>query len=193
VRAAILALVWGLLLVLGTPGLDAIPKDALAKRGNAREVAERVPPGLMPVIRGVVWFNDHVRLPLSDLVDKVQTPLRIRQEWGLYLDGSRHCQRLEIEIDGVLVHRTKDPAHPWRAGLLRAPPVRPIVDGAAGKESGGGNWRGLMRLVVHEALADAPETRRVVARGMWGPFPGCVTEVHHTFVADAPDWEARRL
>lgn len=190
-RAILLAGVWALLWVLGTPGLDAIPEEALTRPADRAQLEARLPAALWPVADALVTFNGRVRKPLVDALVPLQQPFRIRQEWSLYLDGPRQCHRLEVDVDGALRYRTRDPAHAWRVDLFRAPPIRPIVDGTAGKATGGGNWRGLVRLVTEAALAEDPQVQRVELRGMWGAFPACVTRLHHAFVAAAPDWEPR--
>ncbi len=185
-------MVWGLLWLLATPGFDAMPASGLRATEAQRQLHARLPAWLHPLAYGLVAFNTEVRRPLAEALVPLQQPFRIRQDWGLYLDGPKECHRLEIDIDGVLVHRTKDPAYPWRAALLRAPPIRPIVDGTAGKAKGGGNWEGLVRLVAQEALKDDPDASWVELRGMWGAFPACRLTEHHAFVATAPTWEPRR-
>ncbi len=191
-RAVALAAVWGLLFVLATPGFDAMPAHALESAGDRAKLEARLPRWVHPFAYGLVAFNREVRQPLAEALIPLQQPLRVRQDWSLYLDGPNECHRLEVDIDGVLVHRTKDAAYPWRAALLRAPPIRPIVDGVAGKPDGGANWRGLVRLVAQEAVKDDPDAQWVELRAMWGAFPACVTREHHAFVATAPTWEPRR-
>ena len=187
-RAGAVGVVWALLLLLGAPGLDQIAPDALGTAEERTAYTRRMPAWTLPVADGVVTVNREVRRPLARAFDAVQRPFRIKQAWGLYSDGEHRCKRLEILVDGALVHRTKDPTHAWLADTLSAPPIRPIVDGTAGKSDGGANWRGLMRLVGRAAERDFPGAREVTLRAMWGPYPTCVTTEHHTFTATAPFW-----
>lgn len=191
-RAAAILSVMAATAVLGTPGLDAVGGAALSGAAAEARYLRQMPAWTLPIAKGVVAFNREVRQPVVRALEPLQRPLRVNQNWSLYLDGPTHCQRLEVRVDDRPIYRSGDRALRWREGFFRAPPVRPIVDGTAGKPQGGGNWRGLMRLVVARVRADFPEAQEVVLRAMWGDWGACGAEEHHRFVARAPDWEAVR-
>lgn len=191
-RALLILLAWALLLLLGTPGLDGIPANALRDERTRARYLGRMPSWTLPVAEAVVRFNRELRLPLVRAVEPIQRPLRVNQSWNLYLDGADRCEGLEILLDGELRFRSNDPDHRWRAEVLKSPSLRAIVGGTASHPRGGGNWQGLTRVVTRMAREDFPGTAEVVLRALSGPWDACATKEVRRIVAAAPDWEPRR-
>lgn len=191
-RAAAIACAWAVLLLVGTPGLDGIPSDALSGERARATYLRRMPDWTLPVAEAVVAFNREVRRPASAAFDALQRPLRVGQSWSLYLDGPRRCEKLEILVDGALRFRSNEPEHAWRVEVLKSAPIRAIVGGVASHPKGGGNWKGLTALVARLAREEDPAVREVVLRAMSGSWDQCGLAEQRRFVASAPDWEPRR-
>ncbi|MDP2310341.1 MAG: hypothetical protein Q8P18_30270 [Pseudomonadota bacterium] len=187
-RAALILALWGLLALLGTPGLDFL--DAKTLRSAADQAAWRSRNGEPWETVGLVVtrFNREVRLPVVNALSPLQRPFRVSQEWFLYRDGPSKVRRLEVHLDHELVHRSADPAYPWLADVLRNRRIRPVVESTCASANGP-NWLGLGRLIVARARAERPAVERVELVCTEAPFPGRDATVHHRYVASAPAWE----
>jgi hypothetical protein len=188
-RAAAVLFAFVATFVLATPGLDQL------NEGTYRTEAARAKVLKEPFGAFTVWAADSnrlVRMPLVRLFEPLQRPLRIAQAWSLYGGGPSKVKRLEIEVDGVLRHRSKDPDHAWLDSTLRFRRIRPIVSAICGDRSR--NTDQMLTFVAGRAQRDFPETREVVVRctsTRW-PRPGTSAEpptvvVHYRMTA--PGWE----
>ena len=191
-RAGAVAMVWALALLLGTPGLDFIPKGDLLREEDRAEARSLYGPAAEIAIAAAT-VNREWRLPLVQRVEGIQRPFRIAQNWSLYRDGPHRVRRLEIWIDEELVHRSADSEHDWLTPQLRSRRVRPMVEttvmfpGARAK-----NWEGLSRFIVERATSEFPDAQRVELICSSDPFPGRARTAHHRIVALAPNWELTR-
>lgn len=186
-RAALALAFQGLLWLLGTPGLDYLPKLHL----DRQEVREQLRADLgqaAGLALAIDRVDRRVREPIVDLLEPLQRPFRISQDWSLYRDGPSRYMLLEIYLDGELRFRTADPRHAWLAPQLRNRHVRPVVESTAMKK-GSPNWRGLASYVIQQALAQGRVQQQVELRSRAGPFPGRKLETTHTILASAPGWE----
>lgn len=196
-QALLVLLAFGAILVLGTPGLDHQDwreLDAPDERAALREAAAGRPGG--PVLAALVLatadLNQHLRQPLYDLLAPVQRPFRIRQSWHLYRDGPTRVRRLEISVDGRLVHRSSDPAYAWRDAQLRNRHLRPILENVA-RRAESPNERGALRWIVAQARADWPAAERVEIVATIARYPGTEARPSHGWVARAPGWAPEAL
>ena len=195
-KALLVLLAFSAVAILGTPGLDYQDwrdLDEPDERQAARAALEGRSGGaaLAVALLAVSDLNRQVRQPLYDLLAPVQRPFRIRQSWHLYRDGPNRVRRLEISVDGRLVHRSVDPAHPWRDAQLRNRHVRPVMQVLAERDDGP-NWRGAVRWIVQEARADWPQARQVRIVATLARYPGTDPRPAHAYVARAPDWQPER-
>jgi len=188
-RAALILMLWGALLLLGTPGLDFLDASSLRSSAEKAEFRAHYPSPWAGLGIAVAEANREWRLPVVAAITPLQRPFRVSQEWFLYRDGPAKVRRLEVRVDGELLHRSADPAYPWLADVLRNRRIRPVVESTCGAEEGP-NWRGLVRLVVARARLERPDARAVELRCTVAPFPGTDVTVHRRYVAEAPEWQA---
>jgi hypothetical protein len=188
-RATLILATWGLLLLLGTPGLDFL--DASSLRSPDAQVAwrARVPEPWAGVGIALAQANRAWRLPAVAALTPLQRPFRVSQEWFLYRDGPSKVRRLEVRVDGDLLHRSADPAYPWLADVLRNRRIRPVVESTCGADAGP-NWRGLARLVVARARLARPDAKSVELACTVAAFPGTDARIHRRYVATEPAWDA---
>ncbi len=188
-RALLVLLAHLLLLLLGTPGIDFMKASDFDEPDEETAAIDTYGPALGELLIGTAWFDQHVRMPVYDLVAPLQRPIRARQSWHLYRDGPDRVQRLEIRVDGKLVHRSADPDHAWRNAQLRNRKIRPVMQAIA-RRPGSPNWRGMVRFLVSAARHDFPDAQQIAITATSAPFPG--TEVHdqRSYVAQAPAWVA---
>lgn len=190
-KALLLGVVYLVLGVLGTPGLDFLkPRDLVTPAQQAELHAELGSPWAELGILAA-QINRGVRLPLESRLAPIQRPFRISQSWALYRDGPNRVRRLEVWVDGTLRHRSADPAYDWLAPQLRNRRVRPMVESTAMAQDAQ-NWQGLTRYIARCAARDFPGAQQVELRAMAGNFPGRKLTEHHRFVARAPAWEPER-
>lgn len=182
-RAALLALCYLLLAILGTPGLDYV-EDLSAAR--VAQLAQSDNPLAILPIQLRAW-DINWRRPLTKLLEPLQRPFRISQNWSLYRDGPYRVERLEILIDDQLVYRSVDPNYTWMEAQLRNRRLRPMVESTVQKTNSQ-NWLGLSRFIQHHALLDFPQCQHIVLRAMHSPFPGDQPTEHHRIQMNAPDW-----
>jgi hypothetical protein len=185
-RAIAVLLLQLVLVLLGAPGLDMVPRALDA--GDLRDLRSRGGEALAGAAEAVVAANRDLRLPLTDALQPLQRPFRVAQEWFLYRDGPSRVRRLEVRVDGELVHRSVDAEHAWLAPQLRSRRLRPVVESTCG-DADAPNWRGLARFVTDRARAAWPAAREVRLDCTAAPFPGDDATRHHGYVAAAPDWE----
>ncbi len=183
-------MLYGLVLVLGTPGFDAIPGNALRKPGHADQVRERIGEPGLALARLVVALNTDLRLPLARNVDWIQRPFRVSQNWTLYEDGPGNYWTMEVLIDGVLRHRSLDPDYDWLTTEIRSRKLRPMME-AVVQEPKAENAKGLVRYMGTKAARDFPGAARVELRALKGPWPGKKQKIERTYIGDAPDWKLR--
>jgi hypothetical protein len=193
-QALLVLLAFAAVLILGTPGLDHQDwrdLDEPDERAALREAAAGRPagPALATLILATADLNRHLRQPLYDLLAPIQRPFRIRQSWHLYRDGPTRVRRLEISVDGRLVHRSSDPAFAWRDAQLRNRHLRPILENVA-RRVDSPNWRGALRWIVAEARADWPQAERIEVVATIARYPGTEARRSHGWIARAPDWVA---
>jgi len=193
VRAALVLVVGAVILILGTPGLDAMQHSELGDEDERQELREQIGPFWAGIGIGIADFNREHRLPLHRALHTLEIPIRGAQNWALYRDGPNRVRRLEIWVDDELKHRSADPEHDWLAPQLRMRRVRPMVETTT-MQTMAQNWEGLSRFIVRRAVAEWPEAERVELRAIWTPFPGDgETTVHHRIVAVAPEWQVVHL
>lgn len=186
-RAAIVLFVFVATAILATPGLDGLQASSLRSEA-ARAKARRTWYGWWSIAGAD--FNRAVRLPVVKVIEPLQRPLRIAQAWSLYGGGPGRVKRLEIEIDGVLRHRSKDPAHDWLASTLTYRKIRPIVSAICGKRSR--NTDQMLQFVARRAARDFSDVREVVVRCTSSPWPGDEPEEILRYRMAAPDWQVEQ-
>ncbi|MCB9777575.1 MAG: hypothetical protein H6742_03340 [Alphaproteobacteria bacterium] len=177
-----------LMLVLGTPGLDYQKWGRHDSPDEQADTIEDYGPVWGNVIIGISLFNKHVRRPVYQRFEDIQRPFRIRQSWHLYRDGPSRVRRLNVYVDGTLVHRSADDGYGWNDPVLRNRHVRPVAENVARKK-GTPNWRGFTRWIVTEAREDFPDCHEVRIEATSARFPGTDESVHHYYIATAPDWK----
>ena len=189
-RAALVLLVALTLLCAGAPGFDYVPAYIRGQDSIDREVAPS-PAWVRPVQRALLTFEVKVRRPLANQLRPIERVFRIAQSWHLYRNGPGRVARLEIWADDTLLHRSLDDDHDWLEPVLRSRRVRPVAEAVVSAD-GGRSELGFTRFVVDRIRAERPETHKVELRATWSPWPGTEPEVHHMFVAEAPDWKVVR-
>ena len=189
-RAALVALVALTLLCAGAPYFDYIPAYVRTPASIDREVAKS-PAWVRPVHRALLTFEVTVRGPLANQLRPIEKVFRIAQSWHLYRNGPGRVARLEIWADDALLHRSLDDEHDWLDPIRRSRRVRPVAEAVVSAD-GGRSELGFTRFIVDRVRAERPETRVVELRAMWAPWPGTDPELHHAFVAEAPDWKVVR-
>lgn len=177
--------------ILGTPGLDFQKWrefDAPDEQARARA---QLGPLWGEVAIAIATFNGKVRHPVYTRIEGIQPPFRARQSWHLYRDGPSKVRRLEILVDGQLVHRSADPTYRWRDAQMRNRHMRPVLENVARKRDTP-NWRGVMRWIVAEVRKDWPEAQVVKVVATSSPFPGTQPTESHFYLARAPEWVPRQ-
>jgi hypothetical protein len=188
--AALVLLAHALLLCFGTPGMDFLKRTELQSEADRAALRAKLGRPWADLGIALADLNRAVRLPILSAIGAIQRPPRVRQSWHLYRDGPSQVRRLEILADGVLLHRSADDSLGWRAAQLRNRRLRPMIETSV-RQTDAANWRGLARWVVAEVRRDLPDTRAVELRAVWSPFPGDAPTWHHSFLAEAPDFQAR--
>ncbi|RME25070.1 MAG: hypothetical protein D6798_09755 [Deltaproteobacteria bacterium] len=186
-RAFLVLVAHLLLLLLGTPGLDLMKPEDFDEPAEQEAARARHGPLLGALLVEIAWVDEHLRLPVYERVAPIQRPFRARQSWHLYRDGPDRVRRLEIRVDGRLVHRSADPAHAWGAAWLRNRRIRPVMQAVA-RRPGSPNRRGMVRAIIHAARRDFPEAGEITVTATRAPFPGTEAAPTHRYVAVAPDW-----
>ena len=176
--------------VLATPGLDYLPPSTLRTPASRADLAEQIGPVGMRAGWGVALFNRRCRLPLVRVLEPLQKPFRIAQSWNLYRDGPKRMRELEIQVDGQVVFRMRDPELNWLEGPLSNRKIRPVLESTA-RSVESRNWRGLARFVVERARVDYPDARSGALVCEVGDFPGGSFDESHRIVAESPLWEVR--
>lgn len=171
---------------LGTPGLDFVSGRIWTDKDKARLVAQSSEP-VAEVTFALLALNQSVRKPLVAMFAPLQLPFRLGQDWNLYRDGPNKVRRLEIRVDDAVVYRSVDPNFTWLEPQLRNRRVRPMVESTT-VDRNSPNWKGLSHFIVARAREDFPTATRVELRCLAGSFPGQKLTVHHSYVAEAPDW-----
>ena len=189
-RAALVLLVALTLLCAGAPWFDYVPASIRSPETIDRAVATS-PAWVRPVQRAMLTFEVNVRRPLANQLRPIEKVFRIAQSWHLYRNGPSHVARLEIWADDTLLHRSLDDEHDWLEPILRCRRVRPVAEAVVSAD-GGRSEIGFTNFVVDRVRAERPGTQRVELRATWSTWPGTKPEVHHTFVAEAPDWKVVR-
>ena len=176
-----------ILLGLGTPGLDLLPRQYLrSEKAQARMEAKY---GATQTAIAVVAADlNRKRFWIEDTAGKIQPVFRIAQSWHLYRDGPTAIRKLEVQVDGVPVYRTNDANLDWLAPILRNRRIRPVTETTVAKAKAG-NRLGLGRLIVERAKADFPRVRRIDIVSLAGQRPGENLQPRHRMVATAPDWK----
>ncbi|MEC7949473.1 MAG: hypothetical protein VX265_18035 [Myxococcota bacterium] len=183
-RAAAVFLVGGALLMAGFPGLDyASARDVRSLVAPARALATPLGMGMA----AVAGFNEGLRRPVARALRPVERLFRVSQEFHLYRDGPNRVDRLEVLIDDVLVYRTRDAAHDWRAAQFGNRHFRPMVATAALKPAAA-NQEGICRWIVARAREDFPDAREVEIRSTRTRFGVDEPWVRFSRVARDPDW-----
>ena len=109
VRAVLLALVYIVVFILATPGLDGLPVRFLQTEQSIRRVSRDLPEWAVSALSAVSTINRDYRLPVVRKLTPIQRPLRIEQTWRLYGDGPRLVRRMEIRVDDEAIYRSGDP------------------------------------------------------------------------------------
>ncbi|MEZ4240191.1 MAG: hypothetical protein R3F59_29365 [Myxococcota bacterium] len=170
--------------VLAFPGLDQYGAGTLRSAAQREEALKR-PFGWWSIASADL--NRWVRLPVVRVLEPLQRPLRIAQAWALYGGGPGRVRRLEIRVDGQLVHRSKDPSAAWLAPTLKFRRIRPIVSAICGKRSK--NTDNMLRFVAGRVRRDFPDAREAVVECTSSPWPGTDPQVALHYRMAAPDWE----
>ena len=173
----------------GCPGLDYLGKKDFVSEKSQNELRKQMPEIGVRAAIAIGAINRRIRLPLVEKTEWVQKPFRVAQTWNLYRDGPGRVNRMEILIDGQLVHRTADSEFNWLTPQLRSRRIRPMVESTARKKTSK-NWRGLSRFVGERAQEDFPEATSVEIRATQVSFRGGRERVRHRILMAAPDWEA---
>ena len=189
IKPASLLIVYFLIALHGCPGLDYLGKKDFVSEKSQNELREQMPELGVQAAIAIGAFNRRVRLPLVEKTEWIQKPFRVAQTWNLYRDGPGRVNRLEILVDGEVVHRTADNDHNWLTPQLRSRRIRPMVESTARKRNSK-NWRGLSRYVAEQAREDFPEAKSVEIRATQVRFTGGEERVRHRILMAAPDWEA---
>ena len=188
-KPASLLFVYFLLALHGCPGLDYLGKGDFVSERSQNELREQMPEIGVQTAIAIGAFNRRVRLPLVEKTDWIQKPFRVAQTWNLYRDGPGRVNRLEILVDGEVVHRTADGERDWLTPQLRSRRIRPMVESTARKKTSK-NWRGLSRFISDRAREDFPGVQSVEIRATQKPFRGGQERVRHRILMSAPDWKA---
>ncbi len=186
-RAAALLLVFVILGVLGTPGLDFLGEQNLQKPSKREQFLNRFGPAWGAVGLGIFDLDRTLRQPLVRMFEPVQRPFRVSQSWSLYRDGPSRVMRMEIQVDGRTVYRSVDDEYTWMQEIFRNRRVRPMVETTV-MEVDAPNRLGLSRFIRQRAQQDFPGTTRVDILALWGPFPGTAMKEHHRLTMEAPEW-----
>jgi hypothetical protein len=189
-RAGLIFLVYAVLMVVGTPGLDHLGWR-MSKKAEAR-MTKRLGPGITKVAKHLMDFNKDVRGPVAKKVGGFQPVFRIRQAWNLYRDGPHPIYRLEVRVDGEPVFRSKDPELDWLEAQLSNRRIRPVVESTV-KKWKSANWRGLSRFVVAQARAEWPDAERVELVSLKSRRPGNRPRIQHRIVSTSPDWGLEKV
>jgi hypothetical protein len=190
IRAALVLLVASMLLCAGAPWFDYVPLSIRSSATIEHAVATS-PSWLRPLHRAMLTFEVDVRRPLASQLKPIERVFRISQSWHLYRNGPSKVARLEIWADDTLLHRSLDDEHDWLEPILRCRRVRPVAEAVVSAD-GGRSEIGFTNFVVGRIRAERPETKKVELRATWSTWPGTKPEVHHTFLARAPDWKVVR-
>jgi hypothetical protein len=159
-----------LTLFLGFPGLE---RDRTARWTDAerRSVEARVGPFWAGIGFAIDEANRRYREPLVQAMVPLEAAFHIKQAWSLYPDGPEDVERLEVWVDGRLVHRSADPSAPWLGKELAMRRVKRIV-AALVRMTEKQTHGALASWIVARALSEWPETQRVDLVLVSGPFPG---------------------
>ena len=171
----------------GCPGLDYLgAKDFVTPK--SQELLRRQMPEIgVKAAMAIGSFNRRVRLPLVRKTQWVQKPFRVAQTWNLYRDGPRRINRMEIWVDGELVHRTADSEHDWLTPQLRSRRVRPMVESTT-RQKNSKNWEGLSRYIAARAQLEFAGVQKVEIRARQVRFTGGEESTKHRILVEAPDW-----
>jgi hypothetical protein len=187
-RAGALALVYAMLTLLATPGLDMLDTRGLHKPSAREEMIRRHGPAIGNLGLAIFDLNRAAREPVVRAVEPVQRPFRISQSWSLYLDGPTQLMRMEVQVDGRPVYRSVDPTLTWAEPVWRYRRVRPMVETLVARADAP-NRDGVARAIAARAQRDFPGVTRVDVVALWGPFPGDALTEHHRVTMTAPTWE----
>jgi hypothetical protein len=180
------------MLIQAAPGFDFMNRNDYDEEDEKAEAIKSHGELVGQVVIALYAFNREYRRPVVDKLKNVERLFRIAQDWNLYRDGPSRVRRLEVSIDGELMHRSADPAYTWLNPQLRNRRLRPVLENAARKENIS-NWPGVMRFLVGEALKIRPDAKEVKVEATWSRFPGEEPTVHHAWLAAAPDWEPGKV
>lgn len=191
-QAFILLLVYGVLGILGTPGLDFLKAGDFKSDAQKAELRDQIGSPWADLAIVIAEINRELRVPLANKLEPLQKPARISQSWALYRDGPGKLRRMEVWVDGELKHRSADPEYDWLSPQLRNRRVRPMVESTTMKKQSP-NWEGLARFISDRARQDFPGAQRVELRALSGPFPGRKLSQDHIIVVAAPSWKPELL
>ena len=136
--------------IMGTPGMDFMENSYKDEKSKAEILEEH--PIWGQVIIALYAVNREIRRPIFEVLQPLERPLGIRQDWGLFRDGPSRVRRLEIYVDGELKHRSADPDYPWLNPQLRNRRMRSLVEEAVRKLDPAA-WSGLVRFVSERVQA----------------------------------------
>ena len=188
VKPITLLFVYFLIAIQGCPGLDYLNKRDFVSERSQDQLRKTMPEWAVQVAIALGAVNRTLRLPLVEKTEWMQKPFRIAQTWNLYRDGPGRINRMEIYLDGELVHRTADSEHDWLTPQLRSRRLRPVVESTA-RQKKSKNYRGLGRFIKNRALEDFPDTESIEIRAVWERYPEGDPSIRHRIVMDSPDWK----
>lgn len=182
----------GLLLLLGTPGLDFLTHDALTTDAQKATMRRRVGGVGLAIGEVIARFNRSVRVPIASALEPLQYPFHIQQLWALYRDGPNKMRRAQVSVNGQLVYRTLDPEDRWLEPQFRHRRIRPLLEEMCLDEKSR-HSRDLVKWIAERARTDFENVHEVKVECTASPFPGDSEAVHHGFVVAEPDWVPRPL
>ena len=187
-KPASLLLVYFLIALHGCPGLDYLGERDFVSQQSRDRLRRQMPEIGVQASIAVGAFNRRVRLPIVHKTAWVQKPFRVAQTWNLYRDGPGRVNRLEIWVDGALVHRTADSEHDWLEPQLRSRRIRPMVESTARRKNSK-NWKGLSRFIADRAVRDFPGAEVIEIRSRQSRYTGGTESTKHRIVMQGPSWE----
>ena len=180
----------GFMLTMGMPGMDFMGDDYDDAESRAEILEEH--PVWGRVVITLHTINRDLRRPVMRVLQPLEQPLRITQDWNLFRDGPGRVRRLEIYVDETLRHRSADPEFTWLNAQLRNRHIRPLCEKAA-REGDAVDWPGLVRFVAARARAEFPDAREVWVLASSSRFPGDNPKLRHGWRARSPAWIPERI
>ena len=188
VKPIALLFVYFLIAIQGCPGLDYLGKNDFVTERSQDKLRETMPEWAVQASIAIGAANRTLRLPIVEKTEWMQKPFRVAQTWNLYRDGPGRINRMEIYLDGELVHRTADSTYDWLTPQLRSRRLRPVVE-TTSRTKKSKNYKGLSRFIKNRALDEFPDTTSIEIRSVWERYPKGDSSVRHQIVLEYPEWK----